>query len=263
MKHWIGREVKRFLTEAHLHLPFLLQLAAAPLDLVPDTVQQFTNDDGLEEMQIDKDDAFAPTDAEIESEEKDEPVMMQHAEMWDNFLEWVRAVQAPWEDDSDEYRDRRAVEYFNHSMRCSRDLKKLKPTLQSWVPHISCFVVPRQIRTLGDPASRAADACESYGSMVKKIIKHNTCRRRVNRTGVPAKRGEKKWNQVFTRGYIEQAFRKCCVRESLLHGEANAPFLQRADWKLKQKGVKTEKSEKAREVPPSVRSRMAAEVDAS
>ena len=30
VKRWIGREVKRFLSEAHIHLPFLLQLAAAP-----------------------------------------------------------------------------------------------------------------------------------------------------------------------------------------------------------------------------------------
>ena len=30
VKRWIGREVRRFLTEAHLHLPFLLRLAAAP-----------------------------------------------------------------------------------------------------------------------------------------------------------------------------------------------------------------------------------------
>ena len=30
MKRWIGREVKRFLSEAELHLPFLLQIAAAP-----------------------------------------------------------------------------------------------------------------------------------------------------------------------------------------------------------------------------------------
>lgn len=30
---WIGREVKRFLTEAHIHLPFLLRLANAPPEL--------------------------------------------------------------------------------------------------------------------------------------------------------------------------------------------------------------------------------------
>ena len=31
VKRWIGREViKRFLSEAHVHLPFLLRVAAAP-----------------------------------------------------------------------------------------------------------------------------------------------------------------------------------------------------------------------------------------
>ena len=38
VKRWIGREVKRFLTQAHLHLPFLLQVAAAPADLVVELV---------------------------------------------------------------------------------------------------------------------------------------------------------------------------------------------------------------------------------
>ena len=28
---WIGREVKRFLAEAHIHVPFLLRVVAAPL----------------------------------------------------------------------------------------------------------------------------------------------------------------------------------------------------------------------------------------
>lgn len=31
---WIGREVKRFLKEAHIHLPFLLCVASAPADMV-------------------------------------------------------------------------------------------------------------------------------------------------------------------------------------------------------------------------------------
>ena len=95
------------------------------------------------------DDEFAPTEEQVRKESEEEPVMMQHAEMWDNFLDWVRAVQEPWERDDDEYRQARAVEYFNLSMQCSRDLLKLKPTLQSWVPHISCFIVPRQIVWLG------------------------------------------------------------------------------------------------------------------
>ena len=267
VKHWIGREVKRFLSEAHVHVPFLLQLAAAPIELIPDSVQQFMNDANEEEMDLD-DDAFAPTDAEIEREQNEEPTMMQHADMRDNYIAWVRAVQEPWDpDDTDEYRDKRALEYFNHSMQCSRDLLKLKKTLMSWVPHISCFVVPRQIRWLGDPASRAADACESFGALVKRTIKHRTCRRRVKGGkagssegpvfGHEHTRGIKKWRQTFGRGYIEQAFRRVCVSESLLHGEADQPFLQRADWKLKDKGVKKEAAVNERPVPPTVRSLVA------
>ena len=117
---------------------------------------------------------------------------------------------------------------------------------------------------LGDPASRSADACESYGSMIIKIIKHNTCRRRMTRMGSTNHiRGEKSWKQVFTRGYIEQAFRRCCVSESLLHGEANEPYLQRADWKLKDKGVKQESKAKERMIAPTVRSRVAQDLDAA
>mmetsp|Transcript_13807 Transcript_13807/g.29920 ORF Transcript_13807/g.29920 Transcript_13807/m.29920 type:complete len:207 (+) Transcript_13807:1497-2117(+) len=200
--------------------------------------------DGREEMDL-GDDEFAPTDEEIAEEETAEPEMMQHAQIWDNYMTWVRMVQVPWTDDADEYHDQRDVEYFNYSMQCSRNLLRLKPAIRPWVPHISCFVVPRQMLWMGDPASRAADSCESYGAMVKKMIKHSTCRHRVRGDSSssvgPAyahehKRGDKLWRQTFRRGYIEQAFRRCCVRESLLHGEENVPFLQRSDYQLKQKG---------------------------
>ena len=30
-------------------------------------------------------------------------------------------------------------------------------------------------------------------------------------------------------GYVQQAFTRACVRESLQHGKENEPFLQRAD----------------------------------
>lgn len=269
VKRWIGREVKRFLAEAQVHLPFLLRTAAAPIDLLPNSVEDFVDEDGVhEEMDVD-DDEYEPTPAEIEAESEQEPLMMANAERWDRFLSFVLDVQSPWISDTDEYREQRAVSYFNHSMACSRDLLELKPTLQSWVPHISCFVVPQQILLLGDPSRRAADACESFGAVVKHIIKRLTCRRRTRGAEAPEAvsaqhhhhRNGKTWRQSFSRGYIEQTFRRVCVRESLLHGEGNAPFLQRADWKLLRKGIKTEHVRQAKEVPPSVRSMMAAEVD--
>ena len=104
VKRWIGREVKRFLVEAHIHLPFLLQLASAPLDLVPDSVQKYMNAAGEEEMDLEGDE-FAPTDEEIERERNEVPTMIAHAEMWDRFRAWVRCVQEPWTRDDDEYRD--------------------------------------------------------------------------------------------------------------------------------------------------------------
>ena len=269
MKRWIGREVKRFLIEADTHLPFLLRLASAPIDLVPGTVQEMMQG-GVEEMELEGDE-FQPTDEEIEAEKNEEPVMIQHAEMWDRFRAWVRCVQEPWTQDDDDYRDERALEYFNHALACSRDVLKLKPTLESWVPHIACFVVPRQIRWLGRSANRAADACESYGALVKDIIKHRTCRRRV-KGGTSGQgpafahthtRATNSWKQTFTRGYIEQAFRRCCVKEKLLHGEENQPYLQRHEWKLKNKGVKKEKVKTERAVPLTVRSCVEAEMDLS
>ena len=260
VKRWIGREVKRFLAEAHIHLPFLLRVAHAPVELVPDSVQQFMNSDDQEEMDLD-DDAFAPSADEIRIEEDEVPQMMSHADMWDRFRAWVFSIQEPWTSDDDDYREQKAVEYFNHLMACSRDLLKLKPTLQSWVPHVSCFVASRQIKWLGRGRNRSADACESYGALVKHLIKHRTCRRRVRGDSSAHTRGVTKWQQTFTTHYIKQAFSRCCVKEKLLHGKANEPFLQRHDWRLKAKGVKKEKVQKEKVVSDTVRLRLQKEVD--
>ena len=124
VKSWIGREVKRFLAEAHIHLPFLLQLASAPIDVV-DCVAE---DEGAG-LEYESDDEYAPTSDEVAEEEKAEPLMIEHAQAWDNFLEWVRLIQTPWASDSDEYRKSRAVSWFNCARRCSRDLYTLKPTM--------------------------------------------------------------------------------------------------------------------------------------
>ena len=94
------------------------------------------------------------------------------------------------------------------------------------MPHIACNIVPRQIVDLGDPSRRAADACESYGAVSKKVIKNLTCRRDIS--------------SKYRRGFIEQAFRRLAVRSGLMHGAANAPFLQRHDAKLVGLGKKND-----------------------
>jgi hypothetical protein len=43
VQRWIGREVKRFLEEAHIHLPFLLRVAAAPPDVIGEMANAPTN----------------------------------------------------------------------------------------------------------------------------------------------------------------------------------------------------------------------------
>ena len=135
--------------------------------------------------------------------------------------------------------------------------------MQSWVPHVSCFIVPRQIVLLGDPSRRSADACESYGALIKKRIKHMTCRRRtIDADGNPYSkqtRGKNAWKQTFTRGYLEQVFRRGCVSEALLHGPENLPYLGRTEHALLDKGLKKENTKSEREVPPTVRATCALE----
>lgn len=117
--------------------------------------------------------------------------------------------------------------------------------------HVMVFIVPRQIVPLGNPAR--CDACESFGAVVKKIIRHLTCRRRVTPGRVYQHRsGNKLWASTFARRYVKQAFRRVCVRAELLHGEDNVAYLQRVDFRLLETGKssKAKKKADANELPP-------------
>ena len=258
--HWIGREVKRFLEEADKHVPFLLQVASAPADVSME-MNDCTNAEGEQEMEYD--DEYAPTEEDLEQEEREEPLMMRNAARWDNFLAVVRSIAVPWpqgEQDSREYREGRAVEAFNLMAKVANDLVELKPTLQSWVPHIAVFIVPRQMVELGDPSRRSCDACESFGAMFKKLIKHSTCRRRIkggekttHKPKATAQASRARWQQTFKRGYIQQAFTRACVRESLQHGAENAPYRQRVDVRRTSTGKATFSRKSAEESPAMMR----------
>ena len=123
----------------------------------------------------------------------------------------------------------------------------MKPTLQSWVPHVLCFIVPRQVLPLGDPTRRSCDACESFGAWLKRTIKEKTCRRPVKVEATlhvkldAQKRETARWKQHFRRGYIEQAFTRGCVKSRLGWGEANMPYLQRDDWQRLRSGKTNKK----------------------
>ena len=130
----------------------------------------------------------------------------------------------------------RALEAFNLASTVVSDLLRLSPTMKTWVPHILLFIVPRQMIELGDPSQRSCDACESFGAMVKKIIKHLTCRRSVKVASTPHHVGGVAMAPdihtggcIHTGGYIQQAFERVCVRAELRLGPENAPYAQRAD----------------------------------
>ena len=141
------------------------------------------------------------------------------------------------------------------------DLLELKPTLESWVPHIMVFIVPRQILLLGDPTRRSCDACESFGARLKKIIKHLTCRRRCVMVRERASSGRQLWKQTFTKGYMQQAFTRMCVSEALRHGEENAAFLQRRDILRQTTGLGSVKAERERLARKSIRDYVSADTE--
>ena len=210
---WIGREVKRFLAEAHLHLPFLLRVAQS----APDTDGMDVNADEDGNMQLEEDDELFLDDDDLEqAEHEHEDELALHASYWDHFLDMVRETQRPWADeagDTDDYRKGRAVQAFNFSNVVACDLYALNPELAGWVLHVMCFIVPRQIVPLGNPSRRSCDACESLGAVVKKTIRHLSCRRRITRGEGSVRHVNGKVVRVkFTRGYIEQVMRRISVR---------------------------------------------------
>eukprot|EP00965_Chrysotila_dentata_P235751 6200937-Pleurochrysis_carterae.AAC.1 len=229
VSRWIGREAKRFLATADIHLPFSLRVATAPAELMADGWEQAVGVDGS--VHVEADDKLALSgdesdDTEGSSKKEAEPTTAEHAYcMWDNFLRLVRCTQKEWappHKDFDAYRKERAVVYFNLANAMALDLLKLNPNLAGWVPHVMTLIVPRQILTLGDPLRRSCYAFESFGVACKHIIKKLTCQRHHTAT--------------YTRGYIETAFKRACVAASLIDGESNLRYLQRNDASLMSTG---------------------------
>lgn len=268
-------------------------VARAPaLTLTP--LHRTIADDG--DVEIDSDSECSVDDEDIAAEEGGSAAdMLQHATYWDHFLAYIDAKSVPWAEgdaDTDEYRKQRAVEQFNlgkpppchHLNSCSfshphhvlaavqvaQDWKALKPTVKSWVPHISVFVAPRQILALGCPMNRSADSCESFGARLKKVIKHLTCRRRCrsDAEGAPIEHvhkrtvGEDKkvWTQAFTKGYIGTAFTRVCVSAANLYTEESAPYRQREDARVLAIGRVGKRRMEAKPEPArNLRARMDAE----
>lgn len=127
---WIGREVKRFLAEAHEHLPFLLRIAACPPEVLDEAMGSTAGERRPAYPcqsrcplnicalagEVEEDDELGVTDDEIAAEAAEEADMMTHASYWDDFLALVADSQKPWAegaDDTDAYRKGRALTAFN------------------------------------------------------------------------------------------------------------------------------------------------------
>jgi hypothetical protein len=56
------------------------------------------------------------TEEELQQEEQDEPEMMKSARKWDNFMALEEEAKKEWaapENDTREYREQRAIDFFN------------------------------------------------------------------------------------------------------------------------------------------------------
>ena len=67
---------------------------------------------------MDDDDEYADevTQEDIDAEEDKQSTLMENAEAWQNFLDYVELVQSPWaseDEDTDDYRMMRAIELYN------------------------------------------------------------------------------------------------------------------------------------------------------
>ena len=170
---WIGRDCNKFVKEAHLHLGYLLHLAYLPeeagpkaravLDAAAEEVQQAPDADaGADDDDDDDEYDDEPTDAEVAAEEARHPKMMTAAGGWDAFLALDYEMR-PFSDDSDAYRESRAVDYFNAEVRVKREaLNEYAVGERSWLSHAGMCVMPRQMVANGDPFAKGCDAAEAF-----------------------------------------------------------------------------------------------------
>jgi len=102
---------------------------------------------------------------------QDESKGERDARFWDHFYASQRSFRV-FESDEQPYRELRAVEVFNTGSQVGRDMKVLKPSMQSACPHVLTNVATRQIVEMGDPLRRGCDQSESIGANMKST-KHD------------------------------------------------------------------------------------------
>jgi len=169
---------------------------------------------------------------------QDESKGERDARFWDHFYASQRSFRV-FESDEQPYRELRAVEVFNTGSQVGRDMKVLKPSMQSACPHVLTNVATRQIVEMGDPLRRGCDQSESIGANMKSTIHRRVSRNKIDgKARKHTRRGSdgevlKTWTQQALKvSRVMQAFRSDCVRERILRDPSSTKFLQRKHVKL-------------------------------
>ena len=138
---FIGRDSKKFMAEMEHLLPHLLHVANCPASAgaaataATHEAQPPADDDEDEDI----DDEYRPTDDEVAAETNLYPEMMLHAHDWDCFRQLALRAMRPFDPargDSQEYREERALEYFNAATKVARAMNRHDPESTSAIGNV-------------------------------------------------------------------------------------------------------------------------------
>lgn len=164
------------------------------------------------------------------------------AKSWDALLGYCYEMR-PFEENTQTYKDKRAVAAFNKAGPMTQEYKRLKPNAEAAVCHATTCVIPRQMQKHGDPTRRGADHGEALGASIKDDI-HNRCLRRKKSTKSRVHEVKDEHGNVvktYTQSglsvsRIAQIWRNMAVRDKLLAEAESERYLQRTHYKVAKTG---------------------------
>ena len=197
---------------------------------------QHDDQDGGDESDEEDDDLdFVPSREEIEREEEEEPKLMLAARTIDAFLQ-VMHEQRLFEQDSDDYRKRRAVAAFKAEVELKRLLNQTDVAPRSTISHVGMTEYVRQMVRDGDPNRRSCQVNEAFGAKLKYVMRNLVCRRLAKNKTIHCKRQKQgdttraqRWTQTFKSGRIKQTFRRMNLYRKIIDDPYYEHLLQRKD----------------------------------
>ena len=211
---------------------------------------QHDDQDGGDESDEEDDDLdFVPSREEIEREEEEEPKLMLAARTIDAFLQ-VMHEQRPFEQDSDDYRKRRAVAAFKAEVELKRLLNQTDVAPRSTISHVGMTEYVRQMVRDGDPNRRSCQVNEAFGAKLKYVMRNLVCRRIAKGKTISCKRRKEgkvtraeKWTQTFKSGRIKQTFRRMNLYRAIIDDPTYEHLLQRKDVVVAHTGFAVKKTQ--------------------